>query len=65
MRIAIILIFGILSYLLVFLPGYFLFLPEGDNSISEKKLKQITQEEPAKKKEKLPLKNPGDEPPPK
>ena len=60
MRILIILFFGILSYLLVFLPGFFLFLPEETNFFSEKK---ITQSQKKDKTEKLPLKNPGEPPP--
>ena len=35
MRILIILFFAILSYLLVFLPGFFLFLPGENNLLSE------------------------------
>ena len=62
MRIVIILIFGILSYLLVFLPGYFFFLPEGINFFQEKKIPLTKLNE---KKENSPLKNPGKEPPPK
>ncbi len=62
MRIIIILIFGIFSYLLVFLPGFFLFLPEGEEYISGEKtfLSDIE-----KKTDKLSFKNPGKEPPPK
>ena len=62
MRIVIILIFGILSYLLVFLPGYFLFFPEGSNFFIEKELPLTKLNE---KKKNSPLKNPGKEPPPK
>ncbi len=60
MRILIILFFAILSYLLVFLPGFFLFLPEKTNFFSEKK---VTPSQIKDKTEKLPLKNPGEPPP--
>ena len=60
MRILIILFFAILSYLLVFLPGFFLFLPGENNLLSEKKL---TVSQIKEKKDKLPLKNPGKAPP--
>ena len=59
MRILIILFFAILSYLLVFLPGFFLFLPEKPNFFSERKITPQIKN----KTEKLPLKNPGEPPP--
>ena len=65
MRILIIIIFGILSYLAVLVPGYFLFFPEVDESFSNKKLKKVSIEISGKKAKQPPLKDPGDEPPPK
>ena len=65
MRIAVIAIVGILSYLLVFLPGYFLFV-SGD---AEKPEASVTSTEKtdntsvAKLAEKPPLANPGEAPP--
>jgi len=61
-RILIIFIFGILSYLFVFFPGYFLFLPEDKKLFQEKKAPLSHAD---KKIENSPLKNPGKEPLPK
>jgi len=61
-RIVIILIVGILSYLFVFLPGYFFFLPEESRIFNGKNL-HIP--DTNKKSKELPLKNPGKEPTPK
>jgi len=59
-RIIIIFIFGILSFLFVFLLGYFLILPEDKKIFQGKKIPLI---EVDKKTETSPLKNPGKEPP--
>ena len=66
MRIAIIVIIGILSYLIVFIPGYFFIVPDekvklSDNKTSVKKQVNLT----AKKSSEQPIANPGDAPPPK
>ena len=65
MRIAIIAVVGILSYLLVLLPGYFLFVSADDE---ESAVTETLAEFPAsssvdKTTEKLPLTNPGEAPP--
>jgi len=65
MRIVIIIIFGIFSYLVVLIPGYFLFFPGGKEFFSEKDIEKVSVENSEKKAKQLPLKNPGDEPPPK
>lgn len=64
MRIAIIAIFGILSFLLVFLPGYFLLVP-GDEEVpvTVETSADVPEPEEAETTEKLPLTNPGDAPP--
>ena len=67
MRIAIIAVVGILSYLLVFLPGYFLFVSvdEEESAVSETLAEIPVSSSEAKTREKLPLVNPGEAPPPK
>ena len=68
MRIAIIAVVGILSYLLVLLPGYFLFVSADEE---ESAVTETLAELPAsssttkttKTTEKLPLTNPGEAPP--
>ncbi len=67
MRITIIAVVGILSYLLVLLPGYFLFFAEDDakSEVTELLTKVLESGSGAKSDEKLPLTNPGDAPPPK
>ena len=67
MRIVIIIVFGILSYLLVFLPGYFLFvLEDGEESVVTETLAELfNSSSESKSAEKMPLTNPGDAPPPK
>jgi hypothetical protein len=66
MRITIIAVVGILSYLLVLLPGYFLFVSEDDESAVTETLAELPESNlAAKSAEKLPLTNPGDAPPPK
>jgi len=67
MRIAIIDIAGILSFLLVFLPVYFLLIVPGDEEMTSdnETMTEETESAAAKTTEKLPLTNPGDAPPPK
>ena len=67
MRITIIAVVGILSYLLVLLPGYFLFFSEDDakSEVTELLTKVLESGSGAKSSEKLTLTNPGDAPPPK
>jgi len=65
MKIVIILLFGILSYLIVLIPGYFLFFSEGTDIFPNKDINKISSEDSDNKAKQLPLKNPGDEPPPK
>ena len=67
MRIAIISVVGILSYLLVFLPGYFLFVSvdEEESGVSETLAELPASISADKTSEKLPLINPGEAPPPK
>ena len=67
MRIAIIAIAGILSFLLVFLPGYFLLIVPGDEEMTSdnETMTEETESAAAKTTEKFPLTNPGDAPPPK
>ena len=66
MRIALILIIGIIAYLIVFIPGYFFIVPDetielSDNKTSAKlKANSNTKKSPEKQ-----LSNPGDAPPPK
>jgi hypothetical protein len=65
MRIAMIAVVGILSYLLVFLPGYFLFVSadEEESAVTETLAELPASSSTAKTTEKLPLTNPGDAPP--
>ena len=67
MRIVIIIVFGILSYLLVFLPGYFLFvLKDGEESVVTETLAELfNSSSESKSAETTPLTNPGAAPPPK
>ena len=67
MRIALIAVVGILSYLLVLLPGYFLFVSADDeeSAVTETLAELPESSSTAKTTEKLPLSNPGDAPPPK
>ena len=67
MRIAIIAVVGILFYLLVLVPGYFLFVSEDDaESVVTEKLAELLESGSLEKSaEKLTLANPGDAPPPK
>ena len=65
MRIAIIAVVGILSYLLVLLPGYFLFVSVDDKEsvLSETPVELPASSSAAKTTEKMPLTNPGKAPP--
>ena len=67
MRIVIIIVFGILSYLLVFLPGYFLFvLEDGEESVVTETLAELfNSSSESNSAETMPLTNPGDAPRPK
>ena len=67
MRIVIIIVFGILSYLLVLLPGYFLFvLEDGEESVVTETLAELfNSSSESKSTETMPMTNPGDAPPPK
>ena len=67
MRIVIIIFFGILSYLLVLLPGYFFFVSEdGEESVVTETLVELFNSgSVTKSAEKMSLSNPGDAPPPK
>ena len=65
MRITIIAVVGILSYLLVLLPGYFLFVSADDDesAVTETLTEMSVNSSTAKRTEKLPLTNPGEAPP--
>jgi hypothetical protein len=65
MRIAIIAVVGILSYLLVLLPGYFLFVSaaEEESAVTETLTELPASSSTAKTTGKLPLTNPGEAPP--
>ena len=65
MRIAMIAVVGILSYLLVLLPGYFLLVSvdEEESAVTETLAKLPASSSTAKTLEKLPLTNPGEAPP--
>ena len=65
MRIAIIALVGILSYLLLLLPGYFLFVPadEKESAVTETLAELPASSSADKTTEKLPLTNPGEAPP--
>ena len=66
MRIAIILIVGILSYLVVLLPGYFFIVPRNAEMFpGNGTLTKLAVEDAANTSTKLSIANPGDAPPPK
>ena len=66
MRIAIILIVGILSYFVVFLPGYFFIVPRDANMFSGIwTLTELPVENEANTSTKFSMANPGDAPLPK
>ena len=63
MRIVIMVFVGIISYLVVVLPGYYFIVPEGTEKISNLvTLKELPTENAAKSKSKLSVANPGDAP---
>ena len=66
MRIALIVIIGIFAYLIVFIPGYFFFLPDETEKLSDNKTSvQLKADSSARKSSEQPIANPGDAPPPK
>ena len=66
MRIAIIVIIGIFAYLIVFIPGFFLIVPDETEKLSDNKTSvQLQADSTAEKSSKQPISNPGDAPPPK
>ena len=66
MRIAIIVIIGIFAYLIVFIPGYFLIVPDETDKLSDNKTAvQLEADSTAEKSSEQPIANPGDAPPPK
>ena len=66
MRIAIIVIIGIFAYLIVFIPGYFFFVPyETDKLTDNKTSVQFKADSSAGKSLEQSISNPGDAPPPK
>ena len=66
MRIAIILIVGILSYLVVLLPGYFFIVPRNAEMFPGNwTLTELPVEDAANTSTELSIANPGDAPPPK
>ena len=66
MRIAIIIIIGIFAYLIVFIPGFFLIVPDETEKLSDNKTSvQLQADSTAEKSSKQPIANPGDAPPPK
>ena len=64
MRITIIAVVGILSYLLILLPGYFLFVleDEEESAITKTLVEQPASSSTVKTTAKLPLINPGEAP---
>ena len=66
MRIAIIIIIGIFTYLIVFIPGYFFIVPDETEKLPDNKTSvQLQADSSAEKSSEQPLANPGDAPPPK
>ena len=66
MRIAIIVFIGIFAYLIVFIPGFFLIVPDETEKLSDNKTSvQLQADSTAEKSSKQPIANPGDAPPPK
>jgi len=66
MRIAIIIIIGIFAYLIVFIPGFFLIVPDETEKLSDNKTSvQLQADSTAEKSSEQPIANPGDAPPPK
>ena len=66
MRIASIVIIGIFSYLIAFIPGYFFIVPDETEKLSDNKTSvQLKVDSTAGKSSEQPIVNPGDAPPPK
>ena len=66
MRIAIIVIIGIFAYLIVFIPGIFLIVPDETEKLSDNKTSvQLQADSTTEKSSQQPIENPGDAPPPK
>lgn len=66
MRIAIIVIIGILAYLIVFLPGYIFIVPDESEALHDNKTSvELPADSAAKQSPEQPIANPGDAPPPK
>ena len=65
MRIAIIAIIGILSYLIVFIPGYFFIVPDEKEKLSDNTSVQLQPISTAEKSSEQAISNPGDAPHPK
>ena len=64
MRIAIIVIIGIFAYLIVFIPGFFLIVPDETEKLSDNKTSvQLQADSTAEKSSEQPIANPGDAPP--
>ena len=64
MHIAIIVIIGIFSYLIVFIPGYFFIVPDETEKLSDNKTSvQLKVDSTAGKSSEQPIVNPGDAPP--
>ena len=63
MRIAIIIIIGIIAYLIVFIPGYIFIIPDETKELSDNKTTvQLKADSSAGKSSEQPLANPGDPP---
>ena len=66
MRIAIIVFIGIFAYLIVFIPGFFLIVPDETEKLSDNKTSvQLQADSTTEKSSQQPIENPGDAPPPK
>ena len=66
MRIAIIVIIGIFAYLIVFIPGYILIVPDETEKLSDNKTSErFKADSTAEKSSEMTIVNPGDAPPPK
>ena len=66
MRIAIIVIIGIFAYLIVLIPGYFFFVPDKTEKLSDNNTSvRLKADSTAEKSSDQTIANPGDAPPPK
>ena len=66
MRIAIIVIIGIFAYLIVLIPGYFFFVPDETEKLSDNNTSvRLKADSTAEKSSDQTIANPGDAPPPK